>query len=371
MLTTEVAKILPSNLDQIAHDYAPLFWQAAPFPHIVLDNFLDEQVAQKLALEFQTEKWQPLVAEGLCFKYSSGGDNISEFARHALEELNGAAMLQFLAKLTGVKGLLNDPAFNLRGLQSAKASNFMEIHADQNYNANLAAFRSLNLLLYLTPDWREEYNGHLELWDAEMTAPVKKVLPVFNRCIIFAHGDTHYHGYPVPIACPPHLARNLVNLAYYTKEPSQEHDPIPRGTLWQKRPSNNKPVSLARPDLSPEQQLKLLEREVRLITKERDSLSLRLGEVIGTLRAFTDSERNSLIHRVSTAEQHAGEIALQLERVQAELNQTRLIATQEREKLVLEFGHLQQWASELEQRLKQTENKKPFNHLFELFKRRK
>jgi hypothetical protein len=38
---------------------------------------------------------------------------------------------------------------------------------------------------YLNPNWKEEWGGKLELWDKKMTACEEKVLPVYNRCVIF------------------------------------------------------------------------------------------------------------------------------------------------------------------------------------------
>jgi Rps23 Pro-64 3,4-dihydroxylase Tpa1-like proline 4-hydroxylase len=44
------------------------------------------------------------------------------------------------------------------------------IHADYNYHKHYGLDRRLNLLVYLNKDWREEYGGHLELWDRQMTS---------------------------------------------------------------------------------------------------------------------------------------------------------------------------------------------------------
>ena len=51
-----------------------------------------------------------------------------------------------------------------------------------------------------------------------MTACEKKVLPVFNRLLIFATLDNAYHGHPDPLTCPPDRARRSMALYYYTVE---------------------------------------------------------------------------------------------------------------------------------------------------------
>ena len=66
------------------------------------------------------------------------------------------------------------------------------MHIDFNFHKRLRLDRRINLIVYLNRDWREEYNGHLELWDRTMTRCVRKVLPVFNRCVVFSTTDTSY-----------------------------------------------------------------------------------------------------------------------------------------------------------------------------------
>ena len=56
--------------------------------------------------------------------------------------------------------------------------------------------RRLNILIYLNHNWKENNGGHLELWDKEMKNCEKKVLPIFNRMVIFSTTDFSYHGNP-------------------------------------------------------------------------------------------------------------------------------------------------------------------------------
>lgn len=49
-----------------------------------------------------------------------------------------------------------------------------------------------------------------------MTVCVKKVLPVFNRCVIFSTTDTSYHGHPDPLMCPEDITRKSIALYYYS-----------------------------------------------------------------------------------------------------------------------------------------------------------
>jgi hypothetical protein len=112
----------------------------------------------------------------------------------------------------------------------------LKVHADFNRHTRLQLDRRLNLLCYLNRDWREEYGGHLELWDREMKACVKRILPVFNRCVVFSTTDFSYHGHPDPLNCPKGWSRKSLALYYYTNGRPLDERSGQHSTLFQLRP---------------------------------------------------------------------------------------------------------------------------------------
>ena len=81
----------------------------------------------------------------------------------------------------------------------------------------------LNVLVYLNPEWQEEWGGHFELWDKDMKHCVSKVPPMFNTMALFTTTDFSYHGLPNPIMCPEDRSRRSLALYYYTNgRPSYE-----------------------------------------------------------------------------------------------------------------------------------------------------
>src|SRR5204862_7094734 len=94
----------------------------------------------------------------------------------------------------------------------------------------------LNLLLYMNPDWREEYGGHLEIWDREMKRCEKRILPIANRCVIFNTLDDSYHGHPHPLTCPEGMSRCAIATYYYTVDRPAVVDQKVHSTAWQELP---------------------------------------------------------------------------------------------------------------------------------------
>ena len=90
--------------------------------------------------------------------------------------------------------MISDPYFVGGGLHQITRGGKLEVHTDFNFHTKFRLDRRLNVLIYLNRDWKEEYGGHLELWNPEMTRAERKILPVFNRCAIFSTTSFSYHG---------------------------------------------------------------------------------------------------------------------------------------------------------------------------------
>lgn len=216
----------PTILDDLVQRRREEFAKAEPFPHAVFDNFLPREVAQRVLDEF------PAVGEPIWSfhdnhplrrgKYMSRDETqMSDYIRHLLYNFNSARFICFLEKLSGITPLLPDP--DISGtLRHFRRGGRLGIHVDYNWHEKLLLYRRLNIILYLAKDWKPEYGGALELWDAKMKHCVKKVVPAFNRCIIFHTTETSYHGFPDPLNCPEGETRRSFQLYYFTSKPSRK-----------------------------------------------------------------------------------------------------------------------------------------------------
>lgn len=194
------------KLEATAKERACEYQNNAPFPNICLDNFLPESVAEAVLHEFPKPKqlgWKEFKDGNQVKLAFDSAEKLPPTIRDVLYFLNGKPMVEFLEVLTGISGIIPDPYFRGGGLHQILPGGHLEVHADFNRHEKLRLDRRLNLLLYLNKDWKEEYGGHFELWNKEMTVPVRKILPLFNRCAIFSTTDTSFHGHPQPLACPP------------------------------------------------------------------------------------------------------------------------------------------------------------------------
>lgn len=208
------------DLQTIAKNHSESYKKASPYPHIVLDNFFPDEVIRPVMETFpEPEMWPTSWGkrnDQFQKKYGSRGrDLIPPIILHLIDELNSQPFLNFLSELTGIKDLQADHELIGAGLHQILREGYLAIHAD--FNKAHHRDRRLNLLVYLNENWEEDWGGHFEMWDREMTRKVKAVSPIYNRVVVFSTDETSYHGHPQPLRCPVERTRKSIALYYYTK----------------------------------------------------------------------------------------------------------------------------------------------------------
>ena len=232
------------HYQQLAQQHHEAHQKADPFPHSVIDNFLPPEVCDGLLGEFPSprgKEWQQIDKRDHKKLAAQKISQLGEFTRNVMHELNGPSMLAFLEALTGITGLIPDPYLEGGGLHQIERDGFLKIHADFNIHPQLKLDRRLNLILYLNKDWKDEYNGHLELWDREVKNCVQKILPVCNRAVVFNTTDFAWHGHPERLLCPPGWTRKSVALYFYSNGRPAEERSESHGVLWKERPTTVTP----------------------------------------------------------------------------------------------------------------------------------
>ena len=101
-------------------------------------------------------------------------------------------------------------------MHALKRGGKLDMHLDYSIHPHLKLERRLNLIVYLNSGWKEEYGGHLALWDSEMKGCVVKAAPIFNRAVLFQTSDISYHGNPEVVQCPETMMRKSIALYYLT-----------------------------------------------------------------------------------------------------------------------------------------------------------
>jgi Rps23 Pro-64 3,4-dihydroxylase Tpa1-like proline 4-hydroxylase len=227
------------KLESLAAENAETYRRGKPFSHIYFDDFLPVGAAEAALRDFPEPKQLDWAEFNRPKERKLAFDKVEKLPRSVREVLyflNSRPMIQFLETLTGIDGVMPDPYYAGGGLHQIKPGGNLEVHVDFNRHSKLKLDRRINLLIYLNKNWKEEYGGHFELWNRDMSAAEQKILPVFNRCAIFSTTEFSYHGHPTPLACPPDRTRKSMATYYYSNGRPEEEISSEHTTLFQTRP---------------------------------------------------------------------------------------------------------------------------------------
>jgi Rps23 Pro-64 3,4-dihydroxylase Tpa1-like proline 4-hydroxylase len=209
-------------------------WHSAkPFSYIVFEDFFTPEAATVILENYPTidgQGWDNTTYINQRNKFT-----MTKFSNpiigQTFEELNSAKLLKIIEYITGIDDLVADQKLFGGGLHQSIKGAFLDVHVDFNYHPETKYHRRMNILVYMNKDWKQEYNGFLELWDMEKKKQLAYVAPNFNRCVIFETNEISFHGHPKPLQTPEGISRKSLAAYYYTKERpnaeiAQDHNTI-------------------------------------------------------------------------------------------------------------------------------------------------
>jgi hypothetical protein len=264
-------KIVNSALLRNAGEFRRSYESATPFKHVVIESFFDPEFGAALLRDFP--RFDPARAMNEFGKI--GGKAVNERIRDISpvysrldEYLKSGFFLGMMMDLTGISDLLPDPNMFGGGTHENLHGQELDPHIDFNYDPPTKLHRRLNLLVYLNPEWHEEWGGSIEL-HSDPRQPhaneVKAFLPIFNRAVVFETNERSWHGFP-RIELPEdkrHLSRKSLSIYLYTRT-RPAHEVVPEhGTFYVQRalPGRYQPgLALAQADID----------EIRGLLRRRD-----------------------------------------------------------------------------------------------------
>ena len=209
------------------------YLESHPFKHIVIDNFLKPECLDKILDEIKmldskdayykaTHKPNNLEYNKFAFN-TNVGPAISEL----FKELVSDKFVKSIETLTNIKNIIrNDTSLKGAGVHRIHKDGYLAIHTDFNtYDSPEYGKldRRINILIYFNPKWEESYKGHL--WLCDSTKPIKKILPILNRCVIFDTTNNSFHGHPERLTVPSDdICRESIACYYYTKNINEPFD---------------------------------------------------------------------------------------------------------------------------------------------------
>jgi hypothetical protein len=205
------------------------FSSAKPFEHVIIPNFLREDLADTL------HKLFPLPHEETVQWFHYDNPIEKKFATHDFEKpsliqfkqifdiLQSEETLKLFRRITGISGLESDPYLHGAGLHAYPSNGKLDMHLDYSIHPKSGKERRCNLIYYLNKEWNPVWGGNLQLRDTTLTE-IKEVPLQWNTAVLFRTCDESFHGFPVPIQAPPLTYRKSLAI-YYVSDPRPEATP--------------------------------------------------------------------------------------------------------------------------------------------------
>ncbi len=208
------------------------FKEAKPYPHIIIDNFFEEKFAEKLSNSFPDYESTFLDNYSNAIEEKKLVNHWNKFTPPCYKALHYLCSESFVKKINKFipesKNLSADYGLHGGGIHMHKKGGKLNIHLDYSIHPKLNLQRKLNILIYLTRNWQKNWGGELGLYNNESSEKpgnlIKKIIPLFNRAIIFDVTANSWHGLPYEINCPEGITRNSLAV-YYLQELDSKADP--------------------------------------------------------------------------------------------------------------------------------------------------
>lgn len=171
-----------------------------PFPFVILDNFLEKNYYKELDSKLSQNNY---FKGGKNFNTSvednkqiSLNESLPNFILQITQYLNSKEWVKILQSLTGIKKLSATQVGNtmLANYHEMGSNGFLGSHVDHSSDPNTGHPHVLNVILYLSSEWKSKYGGATLFFNKSGNKSLAKIDYVPNRAVIFLHTPYSFHG---------------------------------------------------------------------------------------------------------------------------------------------------------------------------------
>lgn len=187
----------------------------------VLDDVLPTADAMQIHASFPPLSGMRLMSSFRERKYTSKAlENMNSLIHDAIFAFQSPEVVATVAKITGIRGMAGDPSLYAGGVSAMTRGQFLNPHIDNSHEMTRTKYRRVNVLFYVTPGWKREWGGNLELWDPTVRRPTE-IPSLFNRLVIMETNRRSWHSVNPVLH---NATRCCVSNYYFSAESPEDHD---------------------------------------------------------------------------------------------------------------------------------------------------
>ncbi len=203
--------------------------------YLFLDDLLPEEIANQIAAVFPKPVEMVLKKSLRENKYVAAQMNLyNPLLEEIIYAFQDKKVVAIIGEICKVKNPIPDKNLYAGGISLMEKNHFLNPHLDNSHDKDRNLWRILNLLYYVTPDWKEEYGGNLELWPNGLEKKPITIHSKFNRLVIMETHNNSLHSVS-PVVFDGF--RRCVSNYYFSDSPILESDRF-HVTSFRGRPEN-------------------------------------------------------------------------------------------------------------------------------------
>lgn len=164
-------------------------------------------------------------------------DPLLEEAIYAFQDPRVVALI---TEITGLRGLLPDEDLYAGGISSMANGAYLRPHLDNSHDKKRERYRVINLLYYVTPDWKADFGGTLQLWDDGPRGVARSFHSIFNSLVIMSTNRRSWHS----VNEVRHDGRRCCISNYYFSRHSPDVEDYFHATSFRTEPGQQQMVDL-------------------------------------------------------------------------------------------------------------------------------
>jgi hypothetical protein len=201
-----------------------------PFDHCVIDDFLNLETLNFIIDEFPDYNdviWHVYENPLEHKKTLNIWNNFPPCTYQLFKYLVSSNFATLLSQELNLN-LYPDPGLHGGGWHIHGTNGNLNPHLDYSIHPKSKLMRKLNIIVYVSPDLKSEYGGHLGFWtqtgnDPKSLILVKEIEPKLNRAVIFDTTQNSWHGMSRKLLVPNGVTRKSL-AAYYLITPESNCD---------------------------------------------------------------------------------------------------------------------------------------------------
>ncbi len=193
----QLVDLIAQRLSEAREELKKQFFSAHPIKvarHFALDNLLPTEIAASIYANFPKPSQMKVLSNfsQLKLRYSHL-KNTAKLVQDINSAFQDPRIVAAIEDITEIKNQIPDPSRFAGGISMLLKGYYINPHVDNSHDVDKKVYRTVNVLYYVSPNWRLENGGNYELWDNAVKNNI--VVPCFfNRLLVMETNRTSWHS---------------------------------------------------------------------------------------------------------------------------------------------------------------------------------